>query len=239
MALEVNPQKKNEKAVASDKRNEKPKEETTNNNVETKPNQNNKKNQKNQKKKSSSNKPKVKCNIVELKDRYFDCSGYKQAEEYKRSKEALESYVSFHCKYGTDVRLSIENMSIFKIAVPTMENIESGDSESTKKMKQRINDKRVDEYVLRKCTLKSNLKQAYSIAWDMCTEELQAKLIGLKDFKTNIGDPLDVIKLFVEIRKIMFNFQEKRYTQHNVLMTWRKFYDLKQTAEDSVQEYYE
>ena len=96
-----------------------------------------------------------------------------------------------------------------------------------------------DEYVLREYTLESNLRQAYSIAWDMCTEELQAKLIGIKDFKVNIGDPLDVIKLFQEIWKFMFNFQEKRYTQHNVLMTWKKFYEMKQQPEESVQEYYE
>ena len=37
----------------------------------------------------------------------------------------------------------------------------------------------------------------------------------------------------------MFNFQEKRYTQHNILMTWRNFYDLKQLVNESVQEYYE
>ena len=49
---------------------------------------------------------------------------------------------------------------------------------------------------------------------------------------------MNVIKVFQEIRKIMYNFQEKRYTQHNILMTWRKFYDLKELVNESVQEYY-
>ena len=239
MTLEVKPSKK---AVSFEKGNAKKKEETTNNNVEEKSKNNGKKqtNKKVQRKtKTGTGKPRVKCNIPELKDRIFDCSGYKQAEDYKRSKEALESYVSFHCKYGTDVRISIENLDVFKIPVPSMEPINDTQPDEIKQMNKRINDKRVDEYVLREYTLESNLRQAYSIAWDMCTEELQAKLIGIKDFKVNIGDPLDVIKLFQEIWKFMFNFQEKRYTQHNVLMTWKKFYEMKQQPEESVQEYYE
>ena len=99
MALEVSPKRN---PVPSNQGNANPKLETTNNNVESSSRQSgnsggkNNKNKKNQKK---SQRPKVKCTIVELKDRYFDCTGYRQAEEYKKSKEALESYVSFHCKY--------------------------------------------------------------------------------------------------------------------------------------------
>ena len=36
-------------------------------------------------------KVRVKCTIAELKDKVFDCTGYKQAEDYKDAKEALES----------------------------------------------------------------------------------------------------------------------------------------------------
>ena len=162
----------------------------------------------------------MKCNIPELKDKVFDCTGYKQAEEYKKSKEALESYLLFHCKYGSDVRLSLENMSVFVVPEPITKKDKTDNNDAKKLMNKRINEKRIDEYVQRECILKSNLREAYSIAWDMCTEELQSKLIGLKDFKTKISDPLDVIKLFKEIWKIMYNFQEKRYTQQNVLMTW-------------------
>ena len=48
-------------------------------------------------------KARVKCTIAELKDKVFDCTGYKQAEDYKDAKEALESYVSSNRKYGTDI----------------------------------------------------------------------------------------------------------------------------------------
>ena len=37
----------------------------------------------------------------------------------------------------------------------------------------------------------------------------------------------------------MYNYQEKRYVHHNMMMTWKKFYDLKQLPNETVQEYYE
>ena len=176
MALEVQPEEKN---VSFEENSDKAKSETTNTNVQEKEKNENGK-RKLRKTRPGASKPRVKCNIPELKDKIFDCSGYKQAEEYKKSKEALESYLSFHCKYGSDVRLSLENMSVFVVPEPITKKDNADDTDAKKLMNKRINEKRVDEYVLRECTLESNLREAYSIAWDMCTEELQAKLIGLR-----------------------------------------------------------
>ena len=91
----------------------------------------------------------------------------------------------------------------------------------------------------RESALEENLALAYNIAWDMCTDELKAKVKSVNDYEDKIRDAMDVILLLKEIRKIMYNYQDKRYVQHSMLMTWKKFYDLKQQPNESVQEYYE
>ena len=48
---------------------------------------------------------------------------------------------------------------------------------------------------------------------------------------------MKVILLLQEIRKTMCNFQDKRYVQHNMLMMWKKCYDLKQQPNELVQEH--
>ena len=83
------------------------------------------------------------------------------------------------------------------------------------------------------------MNMVYTIVWDMCSEEMHAKLKEVNNFARDILDKMDSLKLLDEIRKIMDNFQEKRYTPHNILMTWLKFFDLKQQLNETVLEYYE
>ena len=53
-------------------------------------------------------KARVKCQFPELKDKAFDCAGFKQAEECKKAKEALESWLTSHCKNGTNIWQTLE-----------------------------------------------------------------------------------------------------------------------------------
>ena len=180
----------------------------------------------------------MKCQIPELKDKVFDCTGFKQAEDYKKAKEALESYLTSHCKHGTDIRQTIEKMGKIKIPVPKPEKDAEGATPKDIARNKRITEKRVDAHVQRESALEENLALAHNIAWDMCTDELKAKVKSVNDYEDKMRDAMDVILLLKEIRKIMYNYQDKRYVQHNMLMTWKKFYDLKQQPNELVQEYY-
>ena len=60
-------------------------------------------------------KPSVKCTIPELSSFIFDCSSFKQAEEYKKSKEALESCATTYGKYRSDLKISLGEMKAFTI----------------------------------------------------------------------------------------------------------------------------
>ena len=83
-------------------KNEDVKKNTANANTDTheKSNGNKKKKFKNNRRNGNSTfkpkykKPSVKCNVPELKDRIFDCTGIKQPEEYKQAKEALEAFLA-------------------------------------------------------------------------------------------------------------------------------------------------
>ena len=128
MTLEVEP--------AQDKSEQKEvKIDVVNNNNEKNENKNkNKKNESNKNRQGNNDrnnkrndrfrkKAQVKCQIPELKDKIFDCTGFKQAEEYKKAKEALESYLTSHCKHGTDIWQTIEKMA--KINPNVAESAES------------------------------------------------------------------------------------------------------------------
>ena len=92
-------------------------------------------------------KAKVKCQITELKNKVFDCTGYKQAEDYKEAKEAVESYVLSHCKNGMDIRLTLEQMKMFEVPEPIMMAETKDDSDVTKAKKKRFIQKHVDAFV--------------------------------------------------------------------------------------------
>ena len=49
----------------------------------------------------------------------------------------------------------------------------------------------------------------------MCPDEIQAKVKGGTDFQAKVIDKINVLKLLQEIRKIMFNFQDKRCVVQN------------------------
>ena len=159
-------------------------------------------------------KPSVNNQIKELHGYFFDCTGYKQAEEYKRTKEAIQSYVTTTFTMGTDVQKSIDEMK--EVVIPSYDK------------KRFTNESLKDNYILQEefkiimkehhsktTTLKENLRTTYRIVWDLCTDALKENLKGLDEFDKR-EQSRDVIWLLEEIRKMMYNFQDKRYLEHNI-----------------------
>ena len=54
--------------------------------------------------------------IPELEEYYFDCNSFNEADRYINTKEKIIQYLG--TKYGGDVRVTLENMQIYKIPVP-------------------------------------------------------------------------------------------------------------------------
>ncbi len=101
-----------------------------------------------------------------------------------------------------------------------------------------MQEKRIDEYIKRENALEENIRKTYQIVWDMCTDAMKAKLKAVSGFEA-MEKELKVLDLLEEMRKITYNFEERRYTQHNMFMAWKKFYDMKQEPEETDQEWYD
>ena len=84
-------------------------------------------------------KPKTTCAIDELKGHIFDCTGYRQAEDYKSAKIALENYISKECTNGTDARISISELKPFEFEMDELIPIDDDDPEIVRDTKKRMN----------------------------------------------------------------------------------------------------
>ncbi len=101
-------------------------------------------------------KPSVKCTIPELSGHIFDCSGFRQAEDFKKTKEALESYATTYSKYGSDLRVTLENLEKFKVPEVTQM---SHDELKDNVYKTRMHQKEIDEYMARSAALEEGMRQ--------------------------------------------------------------------------------
>ena len=137
-------------------------------------------------------------------------------------------------KHGSDVKVSLENME--KVVIK--EVVEKEKSELKTETALRLHHREVDAYFEKVSTLDDNLNKAYTIVWDMCSEDLRGKIKAVSEF-SKISTDMDVIKLLEEIRKIVYNFQAKRYTPHNMFIALKKFVEIRQIHDETVQEWYE
>ena len=56
------------------------------------------------------------CNVDSLKDHYFDCSGYNEADRYIATKKAIIQYMG--TEYGGDIRVTLESGRRFVVPLP-------------------------------------------------------------------------------------------------------------------------
>ena len=107
---------------------------------------------------------------IELKGSIYDASDTRQADIFAKTTKEIAEYVGHTYKYGSDTRLSIENMEKTVIPEPT-------DPPTTAtKTQTRIWERQVDEYVRRSSGLDENLKTLYSLIWGQCTTVMQARI---------------------------------------------------------------
>ena len=120
-------------------------------------------------------KPKVSNQIVELKGYVFDCTGYRQAEDYRKAKLAVESYVLMEFQHGPDIRHTIKEMTKFQIPEVDREGKTDDQIKANYVLWERIK-KRVNDGENRQNVLDKNMKKTYMVMWDMCTKDIQTQL---------------------------------------------------------------
>lgn len=161
--------------------------------------------------------PKFEGSEEKLNGHIYDCSDMRQSDMYAKTTKEIVGYVGREYRYGADVGLSVENLTITTKALP--DDPESGASLTAK----RIWEKEVDEYVKQKSYLIDNIKRLYSLVWGQCTEVMRQRLEGLNDFST-MNNERDGLGLLKAIRDIVYNFQSQKYLPQALHESKRRFY---------------
>ena len=107
---------------------------------------------------------------ADIKGSIFDCSTARQADQFVTAKREIEEYIGRTYKYGTDTKITLENLKLYTI--PKVDDIE----DDAKKSDMYVWQKKIDEYIRRCNTLEDNLRTAYTLIWGQCTDLMRVKI---------------------------------------------------------------
>ena len=122
-------------------------------------------------------KPKFKGNCAELQGFLFDCSDYKQADNFVNTLKRVSEHVGAEFKHGGDIRSSIINGKEMNIPIPVAPSIVNPAAPTPEEqVLQMIFKGEIDAYIKRKSVLEDNIQKAYLLVLGQCTNLLQSKL---------------------------------------------------------------
>jgi hypothetical protein len=176
--------------------------------------------------------PKFEGKNEDLRGHICDCSDARQSDVFVKTTKEISEYVGSNFKYGSDVRLAIENLEMPVMVEPT-------DPTAAATMTQlRIWEKRVDEHVKRQTYLVENMKTEYSLVWGQCTDVMRQRLEATNDFRRLSSDG-DGLGLIMAIKDLVFNFQSQKYLPQALHESARRFYSCRQGKQMTTQAYLE
>ena len=178
------------------------------------------------------------CTIPELKEHYFDCNSYNEADRYITTKDAIVQYMG--TLYGGDIRMTLDKGKVYEIPKPKdpikekgLQDIMSDDKKTViRKAEDQLDysvrktfEKELTNYVQRKETLQRDMEKAYTIIYGQCSVQLQHKLKNSEKWET-ISSTQNVINLLELIKMIVYKYKEEQYTPlsiHNAKSAFYKF----------------
>ncbi len=200
----------------------------------------------NQKRNSNSIKSKFKGKCEDLQGHVFDAVKLNQADEYIKVKNEIAEYVGTHYENGGDVHEAIESMDATpkfpKPKKPVGELKDKNDESKGRHDVDEIDDliwkKEIEHYVKRKVSLNNNLRKAFSLVWGQCSDVMRDKIEAKQEWKA-VKAEFDVIMLLELIRGINFKFDDQKYAFGSVYHANKRFYNYRQSGEDTNNEHYE
>ena len=179
---------------------------------------------------SNKNTPKFEGKCGELKNHIFEYNHYKQADQHVNTKREIEEYIGRTYKYGTDVKISLENLKVYDIPEP-------GDR-PTGDAKIYIWQKQVDEHIKRQIALEENLKTAYTLIWGQCSDMMRAKIEASKNY-SQMRSTYDSIMLLKELKDVTFRFEDQKYIYESLYLSYKNFFNFRQKNDMSITQYLE
>jgi hypothetical protein len=164
----------------------------------------------------------------DLKGHIYDCSNARQSDVFVKTTKEISEYVGSNFKYGSDVRLAIENLKMPVMVEPT-------DTSAAATMAQlHIWEKKVDEQVKQDTYLVENMKTVYSLVWGQCTDVMRQRLTATSNFRRVSSDG-DGSGLIMAIKDLALNFQSQKYLPHALHESTRRFYFCQQGRQMTTQ----
>jgi hypothetical protein len=177
--------------------------------------------------------PKFEGKCDDLKGYVYDCSSYKQADNYNRTTKEIAEFVGRTYKYGSDARLAITNL-----AAPVFTEPADLAATGVSAARKRLWERQVDELGKRESYLEENMKTIYSLVWGQCTEIMRQRLEALPNFNT-MSTKGDSVGLLKAIKSLVYNFRSQKYLPHSLHLAAQQFYNCKQSKRMTTQAYIE
>ena len=175
-----------------------------------------------------------------INDYQFYIGTNKQASEYETASEFVINYIKRTFDRGNDIAETLRTLSIQETEkwMPELKmSNETDEAIKTKENRQyELEYKaKLDKAIMRVDKYQQNLYKAYAFLWEKCSSAMQNKIMGRKDFDTNIYN--DPIKLLKAIKEHSLNFQESKYEMSIITEAIKNFFNTKQKDNESLQEY--
>ena len=171
---------------------------------------------------------KFKGNCEKLQGAIFDCSDYKQADNFVSSLKRVSEYVGAEYKHGGDIRSSLVNQTKFDVPIPTQPVIvNEAAPTATEKVQLLIFQGKISAYIKRDELLEDNIQKAYSLILGQCTDLLQSKMKQQTSWAV-ISAAQDAIELIKLIKSITFKFEDQKFLPLALYQAKANLYNLRQ-----------
>ena len=129
---------------------------------------------------------KFKGSCPDLEGHIFDCSDYKQADNFVHTLKRISEFVGAECKHGGDIRSSIVNETKFVVPEPATPDYSANYATAPTpedKVKEMMFKGVISAYIKRTTILDDNIQKAFSLILGQCTDLLQSKLKQQADWQ--------------------------------------------------------
>jgi len=163
--------------------------------------------------------PKLEGRWADLKGHIYDTSDARQSDQFIKTTREISEHVGRTYKYGGDIRLAVENLSLPTIAQPADPPEDAG------RTTIRIWERSVDEHVKRLTGLEENVKSLFSLVWGQCSDVVRQKVEAHDNYEetSRAGNGIALLKI---LKGISFHFQSQKYPCHSIHEAIKRFLQL-------------
>jgi Zinc knuckle len=176
--------------------------------------------------------PKFEGKCPELKGHIYDATDARQSDQFIKTTREISEYVGRTYKYGGDIRLAVENLTVPIVTRPA--DYEDGATRTD----IRIWEKQVDQYVHHVAGIEAHVKTLFSLVWGQCSDVVRQKVESNETY-AEVSRTGNGIGLLIILKGISFHFQSQKYSCHSIHEALKRFYNCSQGRFATTQAYME